>query len=143
MNLLKAVPRSRLRSWNLLDDFDTEISRFFGTEPFKGTFSPAVDLHETEEAYIVEADMPGLSKDDIEIEIAENVITVKGERKDESDKEEKNYHRLERSYGGFKRSFLIPGGFEHDAVDADFKDGVLHVTLPKPKENQPKRIQVK
>ena len=143
MNLLKPVTRRGLQGWGLFDDFDAEISRFFDSEAQGGTFSPAVDLHETEEAYIVEADMPGLSKEDIDLEVAENVVTLKGERKEESEETKKNFHRVERVHGGFQRSFMIPGGFVHEEVKADFKDGVLKITLPKPKENQPKRIAVK
>jgi HSP20 family protein len=142
MNVLKPVTRNGLRQWNLLDDFDTEVSRLFEQEPAGGTFSPAVDLHETEDAYVVKADMPGLKKDDIDLEIAENVVTIKGRREDTKEEKKKNFHRVERFHGSFQRSFMIPGGFDHDGVAADFKDGVLTVTLPKPAENKPKRISV-
>ncbi len=142
MNLLKPVTRNGLGQWNLLDDFDTEIGRLFKQDSTGGTFSPVVDLHETEDAYVVEADMPGLKKNDIDIQVVENVVTLKGRREEKNEEKKKNYHRVERFHGSFQRSFAIPGGLEHDGIQANFKDGVLTVTLPKPAENKPRRISV-
>jgi HSP20 family protein len=132
-------------NWDLDEDFKRAFGEGFGEMmPWRGErFTPAMDVQETEDSYVVEADIPGIKKDEIHIEVADNVLTIKGERKRETDKKEKDYHRIERTYGAFRRSVQIPGGFKHDAVDARFEDGVLRVTLPKPDEAKPKRITVK
>jgi HSP20 family protein len=103
---------------------------------------PDIDLREDENAFVVEADMPGLKKEDIHIEVIDNVLTVRGERKEATENKDKNIHRIERSYGSFQRSIDIPGGFEGDKVEAKFEDGVLRVTLPKRSEQRPKQIKV-
>jgi HSP20 family protein len=129
-------------------DWDREMKQLFNggfgeLAPWAGErFVPAIDVRETDDSYIVEADIPGMKKEDIQIEVADNIVTIHGERKSESEEKNKEYHRIERSYGSFRRSVQVPGGFKHDNVSAKFENGVLRVTLPKPEESKPKRVTV-
>jgi HSP20 family protein len=143
MKNLTLTPKQLLRPWSLYNGFEEEMNNLLGNITSDTTFSPAIDLVETDGAFEINADVPGISKDEINIEVADNVITIKGERKKEKEINEKNAHRIERTYGAFRRAFQIPGGFDHSNVQAEFGDGVLKVTLPKPKEKQPRRIEVK
>lgn len=123
-------------AWNPFRDLE-RISRAFGAQAGDpewnlGAWTPAIDVHEDENQYTLTADLPGLKKEDISLTVMDNVITLKGERKQEAEKKEKGYHRIERSYGSFQRAFQIPGGVEGSKVDARFENGVLTVTLPKP-----------
>jgi HSP20 family protein len=110
--------------------------------PAGGTWVPAIDIRETEDSYLIEADVAGLKKDDIELTVEDNVLTLKGERKHESEEKKEGYRRIERRYGSFRRSFELPAGVDTGKVKADVKDGVLSVTLPKPEEVKPKQIEV-
>jgi HSP20 family protein len=110
-----------------------------GTE---GAFLPALDVVEEKDSLIVKADLPGLSKDDIKVAIQDNVLTIKGERKYEAEKKEANYYRQERVFGSFVRSIELPVSVDSGKVLATFRDGVLHVTLPKAENAKPKEIQV-
>jgi HSP20 family protein len=143
MKSLTLRPSHALRPWGLLNEVGEEMGRLMGDFATDTNYSPAIDLTETDASYVIEADVPGISKDDIGIEISDDVVTIKGERQKKEETSDKNVHRIERTYGAFSRSFQIPGGFEHDAVEAQFNNGVLNVTLPKLKEKQPKRIEVK
>ena len=104
---------------------------------------PAVDIKETPEALTFSAELPGLTKEDVQITLDNNVLTIAGERKFEKDVKEENYHRLERSYGSFARSFTVPGNVRFDQVDATFANGVLNVVLPKADEAKPRKIEIK
>lgn len=136
--------------WGALYNIDEYINQMLGdvggalTEPVDREWRPAVDLSETDDAYIIEADMPGVDKDDVKIELLEDVVTITGERKSEKteDDEKRGYHRVERSYGGFTRTVQIPNGFKADEVKASFENGVLKVTLPKPETTRPKLVSV-
>ena len=103
---------------------------------------PTADLRETDDAYTIEAELPGLTKDDVQIEIEDNVITLRGERKDEKESTEKGFRHIERRYGRFERSFEVINGFDGNKVAATLDNGMLHVTLPKREEAKPKKIQV-
>jgi HSP20 family protein len=109
---------------------------------FSGAWSPPVDIFETDEALVMKAELPGFSKDDISIEMKENTLVIKGERKREDEVKEGNYHRMERVYGAFQRSFLLPTTVDQEKVRANYKDGVLELRLPKVQAAQPKRIAV-
>src|SRR5262245_32169991 len=109
---------------------------------FSGAWSPAVDIYETDEALIMKAELPGFAKDDISIELKENTLVIKGERKREDQVKEGNYHRMERSYGAFQRSFMLPTTVDREKVKASYKDGILELTFPKVQAAQPKRIAV-
>ena len=108
-----------------------------------GVWSPAVDIYETETAIILKVELPGLSKDDISIEIKDNNLILRGERKFEKDIREESYHRIERSYGTFSRTFSLPNAIDRNKVDATFKDGILEITIPKAEETKPKQIEIK
>jgi len=107
-----------------------------------GAWTPPVDIYETDEALVMKAELPGFSKDDIGIELKENTLVIKGERKHEDEVKEGNYHRMERSYGAFQRAFMLPMTVDQEKVKASYKDGILELRLPKVQAAQPKRIAV-
>ncbi|CUS83436.1 Hsp20/alpha crystallin family protein [Candidatus Kryptobacter tengchongensis] len=133
-------------------DLQREINRMFDRF-FRGfeeeeelkmmKWSPRVDISETDDEYIVRADVPGVSKDDIKITIKDNVLTISGEKKQEKETKNENFHRIERVYGSFTRTFTLPGAVKVDKVEARFKDGVLTIKLPKVEEAKAKEIEVK
>lgn len=106
-------------------------------------WTPAVDIAEQEDDYVVKVELPGMSKDDVKITLESNILTIRGEKKQEKDLKEENYHRIERSYGSFQRSFTLPTTVKSDKIDASYKDGILTITLPKMEEAKPKQIEVK
>ncbi len=106
------------------------------------TFLPAVDILETDGAFVVTADLPGLNKDDIDVSIEDNVLTVSGERKFEKNEDEGTFRRVERSYGTFRRSFALPRGVDPSKVEAKFEDGVLTLNLPKSELAKSRKITV-
>jgi HSP20 family protein len=106
-------------------------------------FTPDVDVAETDKEYRVTAELPGLSKDDIEISLEEGTLTISGEKREEKKEEKENYWRTERSYGSFVRRIPLPTGVNEDAVEASFKDGVLTITLPKTEETRGKKVEIK
>ncbi len=106
-------------------------------------WSPRVDVKETKDAYEVLADLPGLQKEDISISLHNDVLTLKGERKYKDEKEDENSYYAERSYGSFCRSFQLPAKVNTDSVNAEYKDGVLHLSIPKAEEAKPRDIQIK
>ena len=147
MTLVRCNNRGALAPWTPFTDFDRLFGRMSGenapmANPAGGTWVPAIDIRETEDSYLIEADVPGLKKDDIELTVEDNVLTLKGERNHESEEKKEGYRRMERRYGSFRRSFELPAGVDTGKVKADFKDGVLSVTLPKPEEVKPKQIEV-
>jgi HSP20 family protein len=109
---------------------------------FSGAWSPPVDIYETDDALVMKAELPGFSKDDIHIEMKENTLVIRGERRREDEVKEGSYHRTERVYGAFQRSFLLPTTVDQEKVRASYKDGVLELRLPKVQAAQPKRIAV-
>jgi HSP20 family protein len=106
-------------------------------------WAPAVDIQETDEAFVLEVDLPGLKREDIDLALEEDTVTITGERKREESNEENGARRTERRYGRFQRAFRIPDGFENDKVEGQYTDGVLRVVLPKRQEAKRKRIEVK
>ena len=104
---------------------------------------PAMDIRESKEAYTVTAELAGMSKKDFEITVEDNILTVSGERSFENESEDENYHRIERSYGSFARSFGLPEHVKSDGIKAEFKEGLLKVTLPKTEQPREKQIDVK
>ena len=107
-----------------------------------GVWSPVVDIYDTDTSVILKAEPPGMTKDDIMIEINENNLILKGERKFQKDIKEENYHRIERSYGSFSRSFTLPDTVDRERVSASFKDGILEITIPKIEGARPKQIEI-
>jgi HSP20 family protein len=106
-------------------------------------FRPSVDIYEKEEAFHIKADLAGVKPDDVKIELHHNVLTVSGERKLEMEDEKNGYRRVERRYGNFSRSFTLPETVDSGKIDADIKEGVLTVILPKRAESKPRAIEVK
>jgi len=114
-----------------------------GDEPAATTtWSPSVDIFETEGEIIVKAELPGIDRKDILLNLEKNVLTLKGERKFEKETKEENYHRIERAYGGFSRAFSIPATVDEEKIRADYKDGVLKIALPKKEQVKPKQIKI-
>ena len=105
-------------------------------------WSPMVDIFENEDEITVNVEIPGMGKDDVKISIQDNVLTLKGEKKQDKEMKDKNFHRVERAYGTFERSFSLPSSIQTDKVKATTKDGVLTVTLPKAEESKPKEIDI-
>lgn len=135
----------------LKDEFDNVFDRFF-KEPFfgddamlrKDSFSPVCNIEEKDKKYTIEAEMPGVNPDNIDIEIDNGRITIKGtkEEKIETEDEENQMHVVERSYGSFYRSFTLPENVNTDEILADYKNGILTIDIPKTTDHQTKRIQV-
>lgn len=134
----------------LFDEFFNEFAGF-GLRPVDrsagslSAFNPKIDVSETEAEIRIAAELPGLDENDIEVSVADDVLTISGEKKAEKEDEGENYHRLERSYGSFKRSLALSNEIDTDQIEAVFKNGVLTVTLPKTPEAQEevKKIEVK
>lgn len=144
--------------WDPLRDIDSlqgEMNRlfstFFDTPTARGgnggaaaarRWIPAMDLIEAGEHFVLKADLPGMTEDDVKIELENNVLTISGERKTELEDKHEGYYRLERSSGAFTRSLTLPEGVDAGAVAATFDNGVLEVRIPKPEETKPKRVQI-
>ncbi len=107
-----------------------------------GSWIPSVDIFEDQDKLVLEADLPGMKREDFDISVENNVITLKGERKFEKKVEGENYHRVERSYGTFTRSFTLPQSVTADGAVAEFENGILHVSLPKREETKARKIEV-
>jgi HSP20 family protein len=110
---------------------------------FLGTWYPAVDIFDNDNEIILKAELPGLKKEDIDIHVEDNLLTLRGERKREEEVKEKGFFRSERAYGAFSRSFTLPATVAVKKISADYKDGILAVTLPKAEEAKPRQIEVK
>jgi len=111
-------------------------------EMAQGTWVPPVDIYETAEAIVLKAELPGIGKENLNVEVKDNTLTLRGEKKFEKEVKEENYYRVERSYGMFQRAFALPSTVQSDKVRAKFKDGVLEISLPKAEEAKPKQIKV-
>ena len=121
-----------------------EVNRGSGSDdPSTATWSPAVDIFETYDEIVVQVEVPGLLREDIALNLDNNVLTLKGNRKLDKESADENYHRIERSYGSFSRSFSIPTMIKEDDIKADYKDGVLSIALPKTERARPKEIKIR
>jgi HSP20 family protein len=134
-----------------LNSLQSEMNRLFNTV-FEGPSStsgnvmrrwmPAMDLVESGDHFILRADLPGMSEEDVDIEFEDGTLTVSGERKAEHEEEKEGYHRVERSFGSFSRSLTLPQGIDADSVTAKFDRGVLEIRVPKPEQRKPRRITI-
>lgn len=124
--------------------FNAAVPRFLGSEEglLRGSWNPTVDIYEDQDTITLEADLPGVKPGDFELSVENYTLTLRGERRFEKKSEGDNYHRVERSYGSFTRSFTLPSTVNVEDVRAEFNDGVLRVTLPKREEVKPRQIQV-
>jgi HSP20 family protein len=105
-------------------------------------WSPSVDIYETENEIILTAEVPGVDEKNIEIKLEDNTLSLKGERNFEKETKEENYHRIERAYGSFYRSFTLPGNIDQDNIKAENENGILRITMPKKSELKPKKVKI-
>ena len=105
-------------------------------------WSPAVDIYETDDEVVVKAELPEINQKDIDIQIENNTVTLRGERKFNKETKKENFHRIERAYGSFSRSFTLPSTIDQEKIRADYKDGILKISMPKREETKPKQIKV-
>ena len=146
-----------LTPWNPFKEMEEMQGRFaklFGLTPARAgnggeelmtitEWLPSVDIIEDEKEFLVKADLPDVKKEDVKVTVEDNVLTITGERKFEKEEKGRKYHRIERSYGNFLRSFTLPSGAEGSKVVAEFKEGVLKVHLPKTEKARQKSVEVK
>ena len=123
--------------------FEQTLSRSRGEEgAAAATWTPAVDIYETLDTIVIKADLPGVVREDIEIQVDDNTLTLKGERRFSKDVQEESYLRIERTYGSFHRCFTLPATIRQEEIRAVCRDGVLELTLPKAEGSKPKRIAI-
>src|SRR4029077_10287472 len=122
--------------------FNETVLRGQGEDSALTTWSPAVDIYETENELVVKADLPDVAEKDIDVRVENNLLTIRGERKFEKSVSEENFLRVERTYGSFSRSFSLPNTVNAEAIGAEYKNGVLTVTLPKREESKPRQVKV-
>ena len=120
--------------------FDDLAPAFWGGE--REGLLPKLDISETAESIIVKADLPGIDVKDLDISVTDNVLTLRGEKKEECEEKAERFHRVERRFGSFCRSFALPGDVKTDGIEATYKDGVLRLTIPKAEGAKPKKIEV-
>jgi HSP20 family protein len=144
--MLQLVPRRR-RYLPIVPDidifdrfFDFDLPTLFDKEEM---VVPHFDISETEKDYVISGEIPGIDVKDLNVTLIDGIITIKGEKKKETEEKEENYHRIERHYGSFERSFRVPDKVKTDKLDANYKDGVLKLTLPKAEISEVKKIEVK
>ena len=121
---------------------DAVTARGEEKDMISSTWAPSVDIYETENALILTAEVPGVKEDNIEIKIEDNTLSLKGERQFEKETKEENYHRIERSYGSFYRSFTIPRQVDQEKIKAEHDNGVLRISMPKKPELHPKTVKI-
>ena len=122
--------------------FDTPTTAMNGNTTHVRRWIPAMDLVETDEHFVLRADLPGLTEQDVNIELEDRVLTVSGERKAEHEEKQEGFYRVERATGSFSRSLTLPEGVEADAISATFDKGVLEVRIPKPEQRKPRRVAI-
>ena len=122
---------------------DDLFSQFWGPEVRRGAFDPAIDVRETPEAFLVRAELPGIDADEVEVTVSPDSLTLKGEKKLEAETEDAKGHITERVYGAFRRSFSFPSAISTDDVQAEYKKGVLHVTLKKAESGKTRKIEIR
>ena len=145
MRLVRWRPRTGLPVYH--DQFDRTLADFFGQSRRKMDlenfdWTPRVNVEELEDRFEITADVPGMKKEDIDIEVRDNVLTIKGERKFEKEESDANYHICERSYGTFQRAFTLPENVTTDDIDAEYEDGILRLAVPKAEPEKPKEIKI-
>jgi HSP20 family protein len=146
MNLVKWDPFVEL------EDVSKHLNRIFGRAQIRtegdrevltmADWTPTVDITETDAAYLIKGEIPGVNKEDVKVTIEDGMVTMRGERKQEKEEKGKKFHRIERTFGSFMRSFRLPDDVDEAAVKAEFKDGMINVTLPKSCKSKAKSIEV-
>ncbi len=153
MNLLtkwNPTPTKRWDPFGHMADFERGLARIFGTGPGDGdeamsttSWEPLTDIIEDDKEFLVKAELPEVKKEDVKVTVENGILRISGERKMEKEEKDTKYHRIERSYGSFMRAFTLPEGADTGHVQADFKNGVLMVHLPKTEKAKTKAIEVK
>lgn len=149
MNLVKVKPRRNVFQDSMtpfntfFDSFFNEAKNEVANPETANFFRPSVDVKETEKAFELGFSLAGIEKENVKIELKENRLTVSGERKKEKEDKTEKHHRIENHYGNFSRSFLLPENIKSDAIEANFKNGILNVSIPKTELAQPKAIEIK
>ena len=141
-----AITRFTYRNpWQELDQLTSRLGHLFADDAANGgsTWMPAVDVEETGDELRLTAEVPGLSAEDIDIEVENNRLTIRGEKRNQREEKDKDYHLVERSYGSFLRTVELPAGVNLDTIKATISKGILKVTVPKPAPSQVKKIEVK
>ncbi|RBW52060.1 Hsp20/alpha crystallin family protein [Marinobacter sp. F3R11] len=145
---------NNLTRWNPINELEDLMGRYNrilgtartgsdGKDLFsRSDWAPAVDIKETDEAFTIEAELPGMDKKDVKVTVHDGVLSIEGERKHEEESKDKKLHRIERYYGSFMRRFTLPENVDENSVKASFKDGLLTLTLQKAEPKEPKAIQV-
>ena len=146
MNLVKWSP------WREMPTLQNRFNRLFDDPFFRvgqmdddagmGLWNPAVDLYEKDDHFMIKAELPGVDKKDIKIDLQDRLLTLSGERTYDNEVKEENYYRRERSYGKFQRAFTLPADVDSDKIKAEFKDGVLQIEVPKPEEKKAKQVTI-
>ena len=145
-------PITRWDPFKELEEMSNRLNRFFAPrgngngheEALKlMQWSPAVDVSETDKEFLIKAELPEVKKEDVKVSIDEGVITISGERKQEKEEKNKKFHRIERQYGSFERSFTLPDDVDATKVAAEYKDGMLNIRLPRTEKPKPKATEVK
>lgn len=136
-----------------LEDMSGRLNRLFGRSELANfpsselvaaaDFSPAVDIAETPEEYVVKAELPDVQKENVKVSVEAGVLRISGERKHEKEEKNKKYHRVERSYGSFTRAFQLPDAIDESKVSAEFKNGILNVRVPKTERANPRAVEIK
>ena len=146
MNLVRWNP------WREMTSMHNQVNRMFDSPLLRtrgsdedvsfGLWNPAVDLYEKDDSFVIKAELAGVDKENITIDLKDGVLTLAGERSNDSEVNEDNYYRRERTYGKFRRAFSLPAEVDSDKIKAEFKDGVLQIEVPKPEERKPKQITI-
>ncbi len=152
-NLSRWEPfRAQWNPWKELHEVEKRLSSMWGRPPAKeggkeamtvAEWAPLVDISEDENEYLIKAELPDVKKENVKISVQDGVVSISGDRRYEKEEKGKKYHRVERSYGSFMRSFTLPEDADESKISAEYKDGVLHVHLPKSEKPKPKSIEVK
>ena len=146
MNLVRWNP------WREMETVSDRVNRIFGERSFPAawlseesgisSWAPSVDIYDHDEKIVIKAELPGVAKKDIHVDVKDSVLTLSGERSHENEVKEEDYIRKELAFGKFHRSFALPDGLDPKKIDADYKDGVLKIEIPKPEEKKPRKIAV-
>ena len=150
MNLIKWKDRELYNPWGVFEKLQNEINTLFDTERypsatglFEGSFSPSVDVVENANDFTVRCEMPGIDEKNLDVSIASNVLTIKGEKKGDKETKKGRFFRKESLHGSFQRTLSMPSNIDQGKIKADLKNGILELVLPKKEESKPKQISVK
>ncbi|HEX2056470.1 MAG TPA: Hsp20/alpha crystallin family protein [Nitrospiraceae bacterium] len=145
--------RTQWNPWKELQDIERRLSTLWGRPSGKdeggkeamtvAEWAPLVDISEDDKEYLIKAELPDVDKDKVKISVQDSVVSISGERRYEKEEKGKKYHRVERSYGNFMRSFTLPEDADETKISAEYKNGLLHLHLPKSEKAKPKSIEVK